>query len=128
MRKLKFGIDYPMTLLLGIRRSGKSSLVKVLAKQEDAIWIYLDLRKFDTSTYINYKDLLQELERGINAFLPSKLKKAFTALRGGVSLMGGVNIRFSWGGKERVEFSQILDKLSEVGGEKEGKKGSVNLR
>ncbi|GGP22205.1 hypothetical protein GCM10007981_17330 [Thermocladium modestius] len=124
MRKLKFGIDYPMTLLLGIRRSGKSSLVKVLAKQEDAIWIYLDLRKFDTSTYINYKDLLQELERGINAFLPSKLKKAFTALRG-VSLMG-VNIRFSWG-KERVEFSQILDKLSEVG-EKEGKKGSVNLR
>ncbi len=104
MRKLKFGIDYPMTLLLGIRRSGKSSLVKVLAKQEDAIWIYLDLRKFDTSTYINYKDLLQELERGINAFLPSKLKKAFTALRGGVSLMGGLTLGLAGGGRRGWSF------------------------
>jgi AAA+ ATPase superfamily predicted ATPase len=34
MEKLKFGINYPMTLLLGMRRSGKSSIVKVLMNKE----------------------------------------------------------------------------------------------
>ncbi|MFP3259866.1 MAG: hypothetical protein RXQ22_03060 [Sulfolobus sp.] len=50
MEKLKFGINYPITLLLGIRRSGKSSIVKVLINEEKrgnkGIWLYLDLRKY----------------------------------------------------------------------------------
>lgn len=49
MEKLKFGINYPTTLL-GIRRSGKSSIVKVLINEEKRgnkdIWLYLDLRKY----------------------------------------------------------------------------------
>ncbi|WP_243665462.1 hypothetical protein [Vulcanisaeta sp. JCM 16159] len=48
LNKLRTGLDYPVTLLLGIRRSGKSSLVKVLMSEEkDVIWIYLDLRKYE---------------------------------------------------------------------------------
>ena len=53
MEKLKFGINYPITLLLGIRKSGKSSTVKVLMNEEKRrnkdIWLYLDLRKFESS-------------------------------------------------------------------------------
>ena len=53
MEKLKFGINYPITLLLGIRRSGKSSIVKVLINEEKRgnkdIWLYLDLKKILTT-------------------------------------------------------------------------------
>ncbi|MEM0013676.1 MAG: ATP-binding protein [Saccharolobus sp.] len=119
MERLKFGIDYPMTLLLGIRRSGKSSLVKVLTKKERGIWIYLDLRKFESSTFISFKDLILELEKVINVSVPERLRKLFAGVRG-VSI-AGVNLRFKWGGEGKVEFSQILEKLSEIS-EKEGKR------
>ena len=33
MEKLKFGVNYPITLLLGIRKSGKSSIVKILMNE-----------------------------------------------------------------------------------------------
>jgi hypothetical protein len=122
MEKLKFGINYPMTLLLGIRRSGKSSIVKVLMNEEKRgnkdIWLYLDLRKFESSFFINYKDLIQEMEKAINSSLPNRLKKLFEGIRG-VSF-AGLDLRFSWG-RERVEFAQILDKLSEIA-EKEGER------
>jgi hypothetical protein len=48
--------------------------------------------------------------------LPNRLKKLFEGIRG-VSFEGP-DLRFSWG-RERVEFAQILDKLSEIA-EKEG--------
>ena len=108
-----------MTLLLGIRRSGKSSLVKVLMKEEKGIWIYIDLRKFESSSFIHYRDLIQEMERAINLSLPERLKKLFSGIKG-VSI-AGVNVSFKWGGKDKVEFSQILDKLSEIS-EKEGER------
>lgn len=38
LSKLKFGINFPITLLLGIRRSGKSSLVKVLMREVEGVW------------------------------------------------------------------------------------------
>ncbi|MEJ2777233.1 hypothetical protein WIW90_13755 [Sulfolobaceae archaeon RB850M] len=47
LEKIKNGLNYPITLILGIRRNGKSSIVKVLMKEEDAIWIYIDLRKYE---------------------------------------------------------------------------------
>ncbi|WP_236752547.1 hypothetical protein [Acidianus sp. HS-5] len=75
MEKLKSGINYPMTLLLGIRRSGKSSLVNVLTKEERGIWIYLDLRKFESLSFIHYKDLILELEKVIKF-------QSLTGLRG----------------------------------------------
>ncbi len=34
LRRLRLGLSYPVTLLLGIRRSGKSSLIKVLMNEE----------------------------------------------------------------------------------------------
>ncbi|CAB50079.1 AAA family ATPase [Pyrococcus abyssi] len=36
---------YPITLLLGIRRTGKSSIIKVSLNEIDAIGIYIDVRK-----------------------------------------------------------------------------------
>ncbi|AWR96062.1 ATP-binding protein [Acidianus brierleyi] len=118
IEKLRFGINYPMTLLLGIRRSGKSSLVKVLMKEEKGIWLYLDLRKFESSAYISYKDIIQELEKSINTSLPERLKKVFAGVKG-VNFVG-VNVIFNWG-KERIKLAQILDKLSEIA-EKEGER------
>ncbi|WP_281351098.1 AAA family ATPase [Acidianus brierleyi] len=117
LQKLKNGINYPVSLLLGLRRSGKSSLVKVLMKEEDAIWIYLDLRKYETKTFITYKDVIIELEKALNRF-PQRIKKLLEGIKG--INVAGLEIKLNWG-KQKVEISEIFDKLSEIS-EKEDKK------
>ncbi|BFI74454.1 hypothetical protein [Sulfurisphaera ohwakuensis] len=84
MEKLKFGINYPMTLLLGIRRSGNSSLVK---------------------------DLILELEKVITISFPERLKKLFTGVRG--VDFAGIGLKFKWRRERKINFS-IPGKPSEI--------------
>lgn len=121
LKALRSGINYPVTLLLGLRRSGKSSLVKVLMRQEDALWVYLDMRKFEGRAYITYRDLVQELEGAINSW-PERLRQAFRGLRG--VRLAGVEVRLSWGPGDRAEISDVLERLSEVA-EEEGRRPVV---
>ncbi|MGC9227002.1 ATP-binding protein [Caldivirga sp.] len=120
--KLRTGIKYPLTLLLGIRRSGKSSLIKVLMKEEDAVWIYLDLRKYEGKLYLNYRDLTQELEKALNT-IPDKLRKLLNGVKG-VNVMG-LEVKLKWG-RGKVEVSDLLERLSEIG-EREGKRAIIAL-
>ncbi|QIW24547.1 ATP-binding protein [Sulfolobus sp. S-194] len=102
----------PITLVLGLRRTGKSSLIKVSLNELNIPYIYLDLRKFEEESYISYKDFLLELQSEIN-----RLYKRFTSILDflksikGVSVMGN-EIRFSWK-REKVRFSDLLDMLEE---------------
>ena len=120
LRRLRLGLSYPITLLLGIRRSGKSSLVKVLMNEErDIIWIYLDLRKYEDHAYLTYRHLLSEFERALNTWQEG-LRRLLQGIRG-VSLSGpGFEVRFSWG-RSRVELSDLFDRLSDIG-EREGRR------
>jgi len=65
-------LSSPITLVLGLRRTGKSSLIKVALKEMNHPYIYVDLRKFEERVYISYKDLVLELQKEIN-----KLVKRF---------------------------------------------------
>lgn len=73
------------------------------------------MRKFSGKRYIVYKDFLITLEEEIN----SKIKRSkFALLKDflknvrGVEI-AGVRVSFSWGERERTEFSRILDALNE---------------
>ncbi|ADY02263.1 ATPase [Vulcanisaeta moutnovskia 768-28] len=120
LNRLKAGLNYPVILLLGIRRSGKSSLVKVLMNEmKDVIWIYLDLRKYEGYTYITYKYLLSEFERALNTW-PKFLRELLRGIRGVVISGSGFEVRLSWG-RDRVELADLFDRLSSIG-EREGRR------
>ncbi|ADN50604.1 AAA family ATPase [Vulcanisaeta distributa] len=120
LRRLRLGLSYPVTLLLGIRRSGKSSLIKVLMNEEkDVIWVYLDLRKYEGHAYLTYRHLLGEFERALNSWQES-LRRLLQGIRG-VSISGpGFEVRLGWG-KSKVELGDLFDRLSDIG-EREGRK------
>ncbi|MGC8543685.1 MAG: AAA family ATPase [Vulcanisaeta sp.] len=120
LNRLRAGLNYPVILLLGIRRSGKSSLVKVLMNEmKDVIWIYLDLRKYEGYTYITYKYLLSEFERALNTW-PKFLRELLRGIRGVVISGSGFEVRLSWG-RDRVELADLFDRLSSIG-EREGRR------
>ncbi|MCY0850772.1 AAA family ATPase [Sulfuracidifex metallicus] len=109
---LKRSLDSPLMIVSGLRRTGKTSLVKSVLNEVNAIHIFLDMRRFENREYIVYKDFLGLLEREVN----SKTKKwkgvldHFKAIKG-VSV-AGMSLSFSWG-KERTEFSDVLSSLND---------------
>jgi len=109
LKKLKT----PIMLVLGLRRTGKSSLIKIALKEMGLPSIYLDLRKFEERDYISYKDFILEFQAEVN-----KLIRRFPGLLDllkrvrGVSILGN-EVKFSWKGEERLRFSSLLDALEE---------------
>ena len=79
-------------------------------KETDALWIYLDLRKFEAKGYLSYRDIVLELEKSLQG-LPKKIKKMLVPLKG-VNL-AGLELKLSWG-NEKVELSDILERLSDI--------------
>ncbi len=86
-------IDYvgrlgmPITLVLGLRRVGKSSLILVALRELSLPHIYVDLRKFEERQYLSYRDFILELQREVN-----NLTRRFPALIGFLRGIGGVSI------------------------------------
>ncbi|BDC17938.1 ATP-binding protein [Acidianus sp. HS-5] len=56
----------PTTLVLGLRRTGKSPLIRISLEELGYPYVYIDLRKFEEKTYINYKDFILEIQNEIN--------------------------------------------------------------
>ncbi|AAK41763.1 ATP-binding protein [Saccharolobus solfataricus] len=113
IEKLK-GLRAPITLVLGLRRTGKSSIIKIGINELNLPYIYLDLRKFEERNYISYKDFLLELQKEINKLvkrLPSLLK----ALKNiqGIVIMGN-EIKFNWNRKDRLSFANLLESFEQA--------------
>lgn len=103
----------PITLILGLRRTGKSSLIKISLNELKHPYLYVDLRKFEEKAYVNYKDFILEIQEEVN-----KLTRKFPEFLNFVKRIKGVKIMgnevyFSWESKSRVSFSSILDSLDE---------------
>jgi AAA+ ATPase superfamily predicted ATPase len=43
---------------LGLRRTGKSSVIRIAIEELGYPYIYLDLRKYEEKVYINYKEFV----------------------------------------------------------------------
>lgn len=99
-----------ITLVLGLRRTGKTSLVKAGTKGLDRI--YIDARRFEVRRYITYDDFINEFIRSINEFIPLRQKVLdFLGRVRGISV-AGVRIELSGRGN-RTLFPSILDSLNE---------------
>ncbi len=104
---------YPFSILLGIRRVGKSSIMKVVVNEIGSA-IYIDARKlhFESGGWITSESLIRSLENGINC-INGKIKRVLMDMLSsvrGVSIMG-VDIRFA----KDTKISEIFDSLNEYG-------------
>lgn len=103
----------PMTLIEGLRRTGKSSLILVGLKASGAPHIYIDARSLEDRPYISYADLVEALEGALNeAAGASRRLLDFVKRVEGVSIYG-VSIKLAWGGRRRVRLGRLLDALEE---------------
>ncbi len=109
----EYSRKYPFSILLGIRRIGKSSILKVVVNESKPA-IYIDARKlhFESGGWITSQSLMRDIEKGLNAMdgeVKRALKNFMKSIRG-VSFMG-LNIRL---GKDAT-LSDILDSLNQYG-------------
>ncbi len=106
-------LGLPITLVLGFRRVGKSSLILVAIRELGLPSIYIDLRKFEERQYLSYRDFVLEIQREVNN-LTSRFPGLIDFLRNisGVSIMGN-QVLFSWKGSGRVSLASLLDALND---------------
>ncbi|MEW9491631.1 MAG: ATP-binding protein [Candidatus Aramenus sulfurataquae] len=106
-------LSSPITLVLGLRRTGKSSVLRIALNELGVPSVYVDLRKFEDRAYIPYKDFLLEVEKEVRK-LTKRFPSLFDFLRGikGVNVAGN-GITFNWGKKDRLNFGDLLEALND---------------
>jgi len=108
--------NYPITLLIGIRRVGKSSLLRVALNECDEIGVYIDARKlYSTGGSVSQATLVGEIRNVL-------------AGKGRVSFLRGISAeRVSIAGVQlkprEATFVDLLDFLNSLG-KKPAKKSS----
>ncbi|BAK54810.1 AAA family ATPase [Sulfurisphaera tokodaii] len=113
---LKNSLDSPLIVIMGLRRTGKTSLVRSVLNEEKATYIFLDMRRFENKEYIVYKDFIQVLEKEINRIIKKNRDLISHLQIRGVQIMG-ISVNFSWG-RDKVELSDIFSSLNDWGEEK----------
>ncbi len=99
-------IDKPLIVVLGIRRIGKTSLVKSFLEPYNGI--YIDLRGVTT-----HADLYERLSEGLSSGL-DKLKRIIKSIRGGIRVLEfGVEIK--WRGSDSISLLGLLEELNRRG-------------
>jgi len=116
IKLLKNSLDSPLIVIIGLRRTGKTSLVKSVLNSLKVTYLFLDMRKFENREYIVYKDFIKTLEREVNR-IARRHKDLLSHFRiSGVQIMG-VSLNFEWG-KEKAELSDIFESINEWAEEK----------
>ena len=112
IEKIK-SLSSPITLVLGLRRTGKSSVIRITLSELNFPYIYIDLRKFEEKGYMSYKDLILELQSEINRLIkrfPNMMD--FIKRVEKVKIMGN-EVKLKWGGEDRVSVSSLLELLND---------------
>lgn len=112
VRQLRFSaLNRAVTLVVGFRRVGKTSLIKAATK--DMTRIYIDARRFEGMNYITVRDFLNELAKSLSQLLPlsRRLIDFLSRVRGGLSIMG-FTIEFSESTRD-VSIPSIFDALND---------------
>lgn len=107
----------PMVVILGFRRTGKTSLLLTGLGEAKLHAVIVDLRAVGEKPYATKKDLLQLLEGSVNGFLEEQRGRAgrivdrLKRIRG-VQVMG-TGVTFRWAGKEPAQVVDIFKLLDE---------------
>lgn len=110
------GRGSPLVVILGLRRTGKTSLLLTALKQLRDPSIVLDLRTLAGRPYATRRDLVQELERAFNTLYNVRQnldKRIFNWLKRvkGISVSAS-GLGLSWGGKDPVDLAVLFDELN----------------
>ena len=107
----------PMVLILGLRRTGKTSLLLTGLGEAEAPAIVVDLRAIAEKPYATKKDLLSLLEAAVNKFLAEQKGRGRRLLDSLKRVKGiqvvGTGITFAWGGRESLEVAELFTQLNE---------------
>ncbi len=95
----------PLILVLGIRRIGKTSLVKSFLS--DRTGIYVDMRGVRREA-----DLYRALSKGLSGSLGG-LKEILQGIRG--IRITGVGVEFKWRGRDSISMLGLLEELNKAG-------------
>lgn len=115
-------LKHPLTVLLGIRRIGKTSVLRVALNELGAPYVYLDLRALEEEGYSKaalYRLLSDSLSNAISKW--NKLADYLRAIKG--VQVSGLRVELDWGEKS-LSVIGLLNKLNEYG-EKESRRGLV---
>lgn len=125
LEKLRIGFEGGrIILLLGIRRVGKSSLLRSFLNGFKIPNIFIDSRRIIASDgNITLRGFMREFGQALNSFLSeeSGLKNRLISLLqnvGGVEIdMPRLSVSLAWGRRNRAEIASVLDKVNSVAGE-----------
>jgi len=110
----------PICLILGLRRTGKSSLLRVGLNVSNFPSIVIDLRVLEEKIRPSYMDFITLLNKEFNSFISKRgirerLLNAFKSVSG--VEVSGMKLYFKWRGDERVHIVDLLEKMNELGEE-----------
>ena len=112
-----------LIVVKGLRRTGKTSLVKTCLEEAKIPYLFIDGRTFAQVPSISRADLMKALEQAINDFL--KREKGLTRrfidwiknIRGVETSLKPPEIRLQWGPpQEAVNIPAVLDSLNRFAG------------
>ncbi|AGT35897.1 MAG: ATP-binding protein [Thermofilum sp.] len=107
IEELKRSIGRPLILLTGIRRIGKTSVLRVALSELDIPYVLIDAR----SLRRNYSrsDLFRLIAQGLSGSL-DKIKDLLMGIRG-LRVMG-VEVEVSWRGSDSLSLVELFDRLN----------------
>jgi len=103
----------PLILILGLRRTGKTSLLKVALNQLNLPHIVIDCRVFEENISISYNDIIRVFEKALNNLVRRRRKiinflKSIKAIN-----IAGLEIKFTHMFKRRISLIEVFEKLNE---------------
>jgi AAA+ ATPase superfamily predicted ATPase len=121
LEELMKGIERsPITIVIGMRRTGKTSLLKVALNELGNPYIYLDTRFSVNPTYRDFiyivKESLEDFVRRYKSFR-EKIVEVLSSVKGVSISIPFSSIDISWRGSSKLEFSEFFTALNRIGSE-----------
>lgn len=119
LEELKKGLEKtPITFLIGVRRTGKTSLLKVALSELGDPYVYLDTRLSSNPTYRDFANIVKaSLEDFIarNTSLRRKIVENFRRISGISISLSQLLVDISWRGDKKFELVDVLTALNKIG-------------
>lgn len=116
------GQRQPLILITGLRRVGKTSLLRSVLSARAKHHIFMDLRSIGGKQNISKSDIANALQNGMQQFLDlqrsrkEKLESMLRTVRG-ITFPGGAGIQFGFGDKNSLDIWGLFERLDRWAGD-----------
>lgn len=108
----------PLITVLGLRRTGKTSVLLTGLNEAKLPYVIIDARKLEVLPFANFRELVEILENSMNDFmgryatLRDSIKEFITKITG-VEFISAFKVSFKFSGKERLSLPSFFDALND---------------